>query len=125
MSITSVIARLCKQDAVYWGNPQNDGYSDFTHDAAVEIKCRWEDKVQLIVNPDGSEQSSRAIVYPLQELDEEGWLYLGLLTSLTAAEIANPKLIRKASIIKKFEKIPSLGSTTDFYYKAWLTPLLT
>lgn len=125
MSITSVIARLCKQDAVYWGNPQNDGYSGFTYDAAVEIKCRWEDKVQLIVNPDGSQQSSRAIVYPLQVLDEEGWLYLGLLTDLTAEQIANPKLIRAADIIKKFEKSSSLNDPTDFYYKAWLTPLLT
>ena len=125
MSITSVIANLCKQDAVYWGNPQNDGYSDFTYDAAVEIKCRWEDKVQFIRDRQGNEQSSRSIVYPLQELDEEGWLYLGLLTDLTAAQIANPKLIEKASTIKKFEKSPALGSTTDFSYKAWLTPLLT
>lgn len=125
MSITSAIKRLCKQDAVYWGNPQNDGYSDFTYDAAIEIKCRWEDKMQLITNPEGNQQSSRSIVYCLQELDEEGWLYLGLLADLTAAQIANPKLIREASIIKKFEKSPVLGGTTDFYYKAWLTPLLT
>lgn len=125
MSITSFIKRACKQDAVYWGNPQNDGYSSLKYDAAVEIKCRWEDKVQLIVDKEGATQSSRALVYCLQELDEEGWLYQGLLADLTAAEIANPKLIQKASIIKKFEKSPVLYSTTDFYYKAWLTPLLT
>lgn len=125
MSITSVIAGLCKQDAVYWGNPQNDGYSDFIYDAPVAIKCRWEDKVQFFQDRQGNEQSSRSIVYVLQELDEEGWLYLGLLTDLTTAEKANPKLIRAASTIKKFEKTPALGTTTDFYYKAWLTPLLT
>ena len=125
MSITSAIRRLCKQDAVYWGNPQNDGYSNFTYDAAVEIKCRWQDKVQFFYDNEGNTQSSRAIVYPLQELDEEGWLYLGLLTDLTAAEIANPKIIPSASTIKKFEKSPVLNGTTDFYYKAWLTPLLT
>jgi hypothetical protein len=125
MSIVTMISRLCKQDAVYWGNPKNDGYSGFIYDAAVEIKCRWEDKVQLIVDKEGNTQSSRALVYCLQELDEEGWLYLGKLTDLTAAEIANPKLVRDASTIKKFEKSPALNSTTEFYYKAWLTPLLT
>jgi hypothetical protein len=87
----------------------------------------------LIRLDDGNQISSRAIAYVLQDLDVEGVLYLGTLESLyddynlesSADTLDNPKEFDKAYIIKKFEKSPVLGSTTLFYRKAWLTPLLT
>lgn len=52
-------------------------------------------------------------------------MYLGELTDLSSAEEGDPKSVDKAYVIKKFEKSPALGSTTDFVRKVWLTPLLT
>lgn len=130
MSIASTITRMCKQAAVYWGSPQVDGYGGYIFAAPVEIMCRWEEKSQLIRLDDGNEISSRAIVYVLQDMDLEGYLYLGTLDSLydntesSAGALSDPRE-SGAYTIKKIEKSPVLGSTTEFYRKVWLTPLLT
>jgi hypothetical protein len=125
MGISAMLNRTCKQTCIYWGSPVNDGYGgkDFTD--PIEILCRWEDKVQLIRLDDGSEISSRAIVYVLQDVDIEGMMFLGELTDLSSAEEGDPISVDGAYVIKKFEKSPSLGSTTEFVRKVWLTPLLT
>jgi hypothetical protein len=121
-----MITKNCVQDCVYWSTPVENGYGGKTFADPIEIKCRWEDKLQLIRLDDGNQISSRAIVYVLQELDEEGYLYLGTLDDLDSTEEDDPTSITEgAYTIKKFEKSPVLGSTTQFAYKAWLTPLLT
>ena len=131
MSISAMLNRTCKQLAVYWGSPNETGYGSQVWANPVEISCRWEDKEQLIQLDDGSQISSRAIVYVLQDVDLEGMMYLGTLDDLydlgesSAGAIDNPKEFDKAYVIKKFEKSPALGSTTDFVRKVWLTPLLT
>jgi len=116
---------------VYWGSPQDDGYGGKVFANAKELAVRWEDKEQLIRQDDGIEISSRAIVYVLQDVDLEGMMYLGTLDDLydisesSAGALSNPKEFDKTYVIKKFEKSPALGSTTDFVRKVWLTPLLT
>jgi hypothetical protein len=132
MSFTTLLNRTCKQVAVYWGSPQDDGYGGKVFANAKELAVRWEDKEQLIRQDDGIEISSRAIVYVLQDVDLEGMMYLGTLDDLydialesSAGALDNPKEFDKTYVIKKFEKSPALGSTTDFVRKVWLTPLLT
>lgn len=131
MSFTTLLNRTCKQVAVYWGSPNEDGYGGQVWATPIEISCRWEDKEQLIRQDDGIEISSRAIVYVLQDVDLEGMMYLGMLDDLydiaesSAGALDNPREFDKVWVIKKFEKSPALGSTTDFVRKVWLTPLLT
>jgi hypothetical protein len=125
MSFSSLLSRACKQVAVYWSTPNEDGYGGQVWAAPIEIACRWEDKEQLLQLNDGTQISSRAVVYVLQDVDLEGMMYLGTLADLSNAEEGDPKTVDKAYIIKKFEKSPALGSTTDFVRKVWLTPLLT
>jgi len=131
--ISSMITRNCKQTCVYWGSPSDTGYGNKVFADARELMCRWEDKSQLIRMDDGNEISSRAIVYVLEDVDVEGMMWLGTLDDLyseydlesSATTIDDPKSIDNAYIIKKFEKSPVLGSTTEFIRKVWLTPLLT
>jgi hypothetical protein len=123
--LTDMLKRNCPQVCVYWGTPNDDGYGGFTWTSPVEIYCRFEDKEQLIRLDDGTQISSRAVVYVLQDVDLEGVMYLGTLADLSVSEEADPKTVDKAYIIKKFEKSPVLGSTTEFMRKVWLTPLLT
>jgi hypothetical protein len=132
MSIVSNISRMCKQVAVYWSPNGEDGYGGKLFNDPIEISCRWENKEQLIQLADGNYISSRAIVYVLQELETEGVLVLGTLDDLdmddsndSSAAWDNPLIIDGAYNIKKFEASPVLGRTDEFYYKAWLTPLLT
>ena len=132
MGISSLLTRNCKQTCVYWGNPVNDGEGGFTFDNPVELLCRWEGKVQVIKDDDakGGEIECVAIVYLLQDVDEQGYLYLGTLDDLEAAEDSsenssggwyNPQAVDGAYKIKQFEKMPALGSTTTFVRRAYLT----
>ena len=130
--IENVIRRQCKQDCVYWAPLGEDGYGGKTFASAVDMLCRWEGKVQLIRLDDGNEISSRAIVYVMQDVELEGMMFLGTLDSLEldsaldSSDVADdPLSVDGAWVIKKFEKSPVLGSTTEFYRKVWLTPLLT
>ena len=124
MGIEKHMARRCAQTAVYWGNPVNDGFSNFTFDAPIEVQCRWQDKVQILGQQDETQTISRAIVMVTQDMDEDGMLYLGTLASLTTAQKADPKTIDKAYVIKRFEKSPAVGSNSVFLRKVHLTPWL-
>ena len=111
MGIADFMNRLCVEDAVYWGNPQDDGYGGFTYDDPVEIKCRWEEKREVVTmageDRKGREIVSKAQVWVLQDVDEEGYLYLGSLDSeaaLTSVEEENPASVDGAYKIQLFEK---------------------
>jgi hypothetical protein len=126
------MTKHCKQTCVYWGDPQNDGEGGWTFDAPVELLCRWEGKVQVVKDDDakGGEIECVAIVYLLQDVDEEGFLFLGTLDDLEATEDSsenssggwyNPLAVEGAYKIKQFEKMPALGSTSVFVRRAYLT----
>jgi hypothetical protein len=119
MSITGMLTRRCAQTAVYWGTPTEDNYGGKTFAAPVEIACRWVDKSEIIASTTGQELVSRAMVHVLQDLDEQGYLYLGTLADLSATEEANPKIVTGAFEIKQFHKVPSLDGSV-YVRKAYL-----
>jgi hypothetical protein len=125
MSIDSYIKSTCTQDAVYWGNPKEDGYGGKTFDAPIDIKCRWQDIVQLLGTPDKESVISRATVVVLQDLEEDGLLWLGTLANLTVQQQNDPRTIEDICIVKRFSKLPAIRSTTVFLRKVYLTPWLT
>ena len=140
-SLDSVISRMCKQIAVYWGSPKNDGQGYYTFALPVEIQCRWQDGVETIKDSNGREIVSRATIFVLQDLDEEGYLWLGRLSDLTILKgtplttetgiglttesgvimtteydtedpTTHPHNIDGSYIIKKFLKMPSIKADT-------------
>ena len=117
-AITSFIKKVCRQDAVYWGNPVKDGYGTCTFDAPTEIKVRWEDRVKTITDKDGKETVTGVEVLVTQDLDLGGYLYLGSLDDLDSAAV--PSEVDGAFEILSFEKIPMIFSTTEFVRKAYL-----
>jgi hypothetical protein len=136
MSIGASITRNLNQTAVYWGSPVEDGYGKQTFADPVEIVCRWEDKQQIIGTITGNQiigfqNMSRAIVYVDRDLDVDGWLMLGTLDDLvdssgdSSGEYYDPHQITSAYIIKRFERMPALHSTTNTLRVAYLTPWLT
>ena len=122
MSVVTNIERLCTQTAVYWSTPTEDGYGGLTFDSGSpqEIYCRWEDKNEIIKSDNGKEQVSRAVVYVTQDVDEDGYLFLGSLDDLDSSEEENPETAADTYRIVKFDKSPALGSTNEFIRKAWL-----
>lgn len=124
MSIISNITKNCTQTAVYWASPTPDGKGGMTYADPVEISCRWEDRVEVVAmageDRKGIEEVSKAVVYVLQDVAEQGMLYLGTLDDLDSDEEDAPETIDGAYRIKRFDKIPRLGSTTEFMRKAYI-----
>ena len=123
MGMESFIARLCTQKCVYWGTPVEDGYGGKTFADPVEISCRWEDTIELVSRVGsrlGEEVVSQARVYITQDVDEQGYLYLGTLDDLDSDEETDPTTIEKAYSIVRFDKVPAMRSTNEFLRKAYL-----
>jgi len=122
MSITSMLLRNCNQPAVYWGTPVNDGTGGYTFADAIEIKCRWEDVAELFKDEKGNEVMSKALVTIPQEypVENEGWLYLGSLDDSVIGDDTNPQDLIDTYQIKKIDKNPVLGSTTEFVIEVYL-----
>ena len=129
MHIISFIKKVCVQTAVYWGSPNENGSGGKIYADPVEIKCRWEDKVQLVTElgttKTGEAVISKAEVLVTQELDYQGYLYLGTLDELydsatSSGVYLNPKEIDGACEIISRDKIPLFRSSTKFVHKVYL-----
>lgn len=136
MGISAFITDKLTQVCVYWGNPVEDGYGKKNYDEPIEISCRWEEREQILGTITGAavvgfQPISRSTVFVDRDLDEDGMLFLGTLADLEDSEgdssggYYNPHDIAGTHIIKRFVKIPAVGSTTEFLRIAYLSPWLT
>jgi hypothetical protein len=127
MSIESFIKKIAVQTAVYWGSPVNNGYGGKTFAEGVEIQCRWQETgKETIITNNGKEYVSNTQVLVTQDLDVEGWLYLGTIAELNTLGFNSlikdfkPNQIDGAYQIRRFSKIPMIKSGTKFVRTAYL-----
>ena len=114
---------LCVQKAVYWHPAVSDGRGGYTFANVEEINVRWEDKRQVIRTSDGVEFISKAKILlhsSTPEIDNQGYLVLGELESLTQAQRDDPKQVEKAFQPTFVEKKPLFRSTDEFVRRAYL-----
>lgn len=123
MSIERFIKRVCVQTAVYWGNPQSDGYGGTTYDEPVEVQVRWEDKVKVVTDQNGQEIVSKAEVLTPIDLNHMGYLFLGTLDDVNDPDQAwnemqgirlHPSKVDGSYQIIRVDKIPMIRSTKVF-----------
>lgn len=114
------LTRSLNQIVVYWGNPQPDGFGGHSYDDPVEIDARWQHKQELYTDSTGQEVKSAAIVYAGQDVDIDGYLFLGDLADLSSAEEGDPQTVDGAYRVGAFGKSPSLKATA-FERKIWLS----
>ena len=86
-TIERVIQKFAVQTAVYWGNPQPDGYGGMTYDAPREIKIRWDDSQNLAtkngsIPRDQENTLSDAKLLTNEDLEVGGLIWLGTLDDL-------------------------------------------
>jgi len=120
-TIVDYIRDICVHTAVYWGSPQNDGFGEMTYATPVEVSCFWIDEQETLKNDDGTEWVTKAKVFVLQDMDEQGVLYLGALSGLSVTEKSTPLAnLQKAREIKRFLKTPSLYDESTYVMKVIL-----
>jgi len=124
MGIQKFIEKVCVQTAVYWGVPTEDGRGGKTYADGIEIQCRWDSvtqkKMDLGTIKDGNVYSSMTKVLVTQDLELDGYLYLGTIADLNALGLNSmisdfrPNEVEGAYVIKKIEKIPMIKKTDVF-----------
>jgi hypothetical protein len=123
--IEKVVKRFCVETAVYWGNPQNDGFGGYTFDTPIEIKCRWENVQEINFGwfssgfP-GNMFLSKSSVLVLQDVDLQGYLYRGTLSDLSSYDLTRPIDIPGTALIHRFDRIPMVRKTDEFVRIVWL-----
>lgn len=77
-----MLKRAMKQRVVYWAKAGSDpwGKSVYTQDSPIELPCRWEDKQQEIILPDGRKVQSRGYLLLVDNLLMGSLVLLGTLT---------------------------------------------
>lgn len=127
MSIPSFIRKISAQTAVYWGSPCDNGFGGKTFAEGIEIQCRWQDTgKETMITVNGKEYISNTQVLVNEDLDVEGWLFLGSLSDLddlgynSLIKDFRPNEIDGAYEIKRFSKIPLIKSSTKFVRTAYL-----
>lgn len=118
--IIKFVESVCVQTAVYWGAPEPDGYGGTTYGDPIEIDCRWDDSTKLIRNNNGEEIASKAEVLVTQDLDNEGYLYLGSLDDLDSDQLDSPEDVKGAYKIQRIDKNPLFRSSSEFVRMVYL-----
>lgn len=123
--VEKLLTKRLTQTAVYWANPVNNGFGSNTYDDPIEIKCRWEDKDQILSEDAQEKEITRAIVFVDRKVKVNELLWLGTLNDLDSEQEVDPSTITNIGIVKRCEDTPRLGSNDVFLHKAFLTPWLS
>lgn len=118
--INSMIKRNLKQKAVWWQATGRNRHNETTFADAVEIDCRWENKVQLVKDADGKEIISKAQVFHDKNVDERDYLFEGTLSDLDSAAEEDPYQATGAYEVKSKDDMASLGKSTKTLKIAYL-----
>ncbi len=109
-----IIIRMLKQKAVYWalqsGAAAFDTFGQPQYENPIEIDVRWEVKTEEFLGPNGTLETSNAVVYVGQDVEVGGVLMLGELTDIDSS-LTVPKQNDEAYEIRRFEKLPNLRNT--------------
>ena len=98
-----------RQDATIWVSTPN-GFGGYSFGAPTVIKCRWEDKQELI--PGSATELSRAIVYVSQDVGVDDYILLGISASSDPVSLGAQQVIN-------FQKMPDLRNLSTLK-KVWL-----
>ena len=118
----SLIARMRRQNAVYWPPGTVDKFGRACPGTLIELtlagwvnsRVRWEDTVKEYLDAQGTVTLSAAVVFVPAlpgggEVAVGGWLWLGDRSDLT--DEADPRGNSGAYEVKRVDKLPNLKAT--------------
>jgi len=108
-----ILAKLL-QRVVYWEPPTRNYKNNLTFSEPTEMWGRWEDKIELFVDPMGRTVPSRSFVFTQYPTKVEGWLMLGELTDVPSG-VDDPREIKEAFEIRRSDDLPDLRNEEHLY----------
>lgn len=112
----SLITRMRRQDAIYWPPSDADGYGRPTVGVFVELKVRWEGRVEEFTDREGTTHISNAVVYVPElpsgsevEVEVGGWMFLGGRYDLEDED--DPRANPGAYEVRRVDHLPNLRNT--------------
>lgn len=105
----SIIKKVRKQDAVYWPPLGVDRNGKPTYGTPIQIKCRWDDRNELMTGPDGEQFVTKSQVMVDRVLKIKGRLMLGELPDPVPVDY-NP-LQDGSGEIRILQNIPNMRAT--------------
>ncbi len=105
--------RNLRQTATYWA-PTNmrDAYGKITYAAPVQLRVRWEDRVELFRDKHGNDTHCKSKVYLSEKLHIDGYLLLG---TSTAADPQTEALAFEIQMLSVTPDLRNLISLTVAY----------
>lgn len=117
----SIIEKMRKQKAVWWKKTGADKFGKNTYDAAIEVKCRWENGEGETINSQGITVPSSCTVYVDRTMTPGDVLMLITLAELSAPQISSQdpeRLVVGVAVglaINNFTIKPNLRNTKKVY----------
>jgi len=104
----AIIGKMLREAGVYWAPAGRDQFGRPVFADPVQVRCRWEDKSEEYIDPQGDTCKSSARIFVDQDVERGGMLMLGSLNNvnLLVAPAANGALE-----IKSFTKSTNLNRT--------------
>ena len=122
MTTPGFISKHLVENVVYWRKTGSDGYGKDSFAAPVDLDARVETAKEMLVDKEGEITSWVGRAWFTQEVTEGSYIYAGYSTDSNID--SDPKNIDGAYRIISPVKVPRLGSTTEFVYKAHLNKIL-
>lgn len=106
----SLYSRSLNQTCLYWPTNGSDAYGQPVFGSAVELPCRWIDKVQEIIKADGTTLKSQTRVLLDEDVMVKGFLKLGELKDINPA--STPLENSGTWEILKVDRVPDFKGET-------------
>lgn len=103
----NLVAKLT-HSVTYWPVTGQDGYGATTFGIPQLLNARWEEHVENVLGKDGEEFVSKARVYFDQDIDINGYLYLGESSEDDPQELADAFEIRAKTRMPDLRAIQEL-----------------
>lgn len=109
------IKRKLNQFLVYWPPGTLIRSGETVYKDPIELKCRWEDTIQLVVDPSGEKWATKAIIdldVPVLSL---GVLWKGRFRNIAEGSESDPFLNNGASAVRMIEGVPNRRGNQILY----------
>lgn len=118
-NLASIVRRVfLHQTLVYWAKLDSDTYGKPTvYATPVELSCRWEDKQQEIITPDGRKVLSKGYLLMVDKLVVGSLVFLGTLTDVEALPTfpTPPTVLQGGREVLLVKTTPDLNNHSNIY----------